>query len=146
MQRKDFINALGVSTATLLLATCFGGCSKPGGTDMGTNPTPPAPPTNIDFSLNLTQTENANLGTNGGYIYKNNIIIARTMTGTYIAVAMACTHQGTTLVFDGANNRFFCNNHGSSFSTTGTVNNGPAAMNLKQYNTTLTGSTLRVFA
>ena len=148
MQRKDFINALGVSTATLLLATCFGGCSKPSGTDMGSNPTPPSapPPSNADFLLDLNATENANLATNGGFVYKNNIIIARTLTGTYIAVAMACTHQGTAVVYDGSNNRFFCNNHGSSFSSTGVVNNGPAVTNLKQYNTTLTNRTLRVFA
>ena len=148
MERKDFINALGVSTATLILATCFGGWSKPSSTDTGTNPPPPPPPppANIDFLLDLNATENANLGTNGGFVYKNNIIIARTMTGTYIAVAMACTHQGTTVVYDGSNNRFFCNNHGSSFSNTGVVNNGPAATNLRQYNTTLTGRSLRVFA
>ena len=143
MERKEFLNALGVSAASVFLATCLGGCSKsteaPG---MG-NTSPP--PSGVDFTLNLTQTENANLGTNGGFIYKNGIIVARTTSGNYIAVAMACTHQGTTLVFDGPNNRFFCNNHGSTFSTTGTVNNGPASTNLKQYSTTLTGSMLRVF-
>ena len=143
MQRKEFINALGLSTATLLLATCFGGCSKGSGTDNGN--TNPPPPSNSDFVLDLNLTENANLGMNGGFVYKNGIIIARTTTGSYIAVAMACTHQGTTVVYDGNNNRFFCNNHGSSFSNSGVVNNGPAATNLKQYNTTLTGSMLRVF-
>ena len=143
MERKEFLNALGVSAASVFLATCLGGCSK--STDAtGMGNTPP-PPSGVDFILNLTQTENANLGTNGGFIYKNGIIVARTTSGNYIAVAMACTHQGTTLVFDGPNNRFFCNNHGSTFSTTGTVNNGPASTNLKQYSTTLTGSMLRVF-
>ncbi len=142
MQRKDFINALGVSTATFLFATCFGGCSKAGSAD-GVNATPQAP-NNVDFSLDLNQPENVNLATNGGFVYKNGIIIARTTTGSYIAVSMACTHQGTTLVYEGNNNRFYCNNHGSTFSNSGTVNNGPAATNLKQYSTTLTGSMLRV--
>lgn len=142
MQRKDFINALGVSTATFLFATCFGGCSKAGGAD-GVNATPQAP-SNVDFLLDLNQPENVNLATNGGFVYKNGIIIARTTTGSYIAVSMACTHQGTTLVYEGNNNRFYCNNHGSTFSNSGTVNNGPAATNLKQYSTTLTGSMLRV--
>ncbi len=147
MQRKEFINALGLSTATLLLATCFGGCGKSSGTDSGSVVPPPPPvPTNVDFSLDLNQSENANLATNGGFVYKNGVIIARTMTGSYIAVAMACTHQGTTLVYQGNNNRFFCNNHGSTFSNSGVVNIGPAATNLQQYNTSLTGSSLRVFA
>ena len=143
MERKEFLNALGVSAASLFLATCLGGCSKSGdAAGMGNNPPPPS---NIDFTLDLNQPDNSNLGTNGGFIYKNGVIVARTTSGSYIAVAMACTHQGTTVVFDGANNRFFCNNHGSSFSTTGAVNNGPASTNLKQYSTTLTGRMLRVF-
>ncbi len=143
MERKEFLNALGVSAASLLLATCLGGCSKSGDTP-GMGNTPP-PPSGVDFTLNLTQPENANLGSNGGFIYKDGIIVARTTSGNYIAVAMACTHQGTAVVFDGPNNRFVCNNHGSLFSTTGVVNNGPASTNLKQYSTTLTGSMLRVF-
>ncbi|MCY7292113.1 MAG: Rieske 2Fe-2S domain-containing protein [Ferruginibacter sp.] len=146
MQRKEFINALGVSTATLLLATCFGGCGKASVPDNGVTPPPPPPPNNLDFLLDLNQTENANLATNGGFAYKNGVIIARTTTGSYIAVSMACTHQGTTVVYQANNNRFFCNNHGSTFSNSGVVNIGPALTNLKQYNTTLTGSMLRVFA
>ena len=144
MQRKEFINALGISTATLFMVTCFGGCGKSSVADNSNNV--PPPPTNVDFLLDLSQAENANLATNGGFIYKNGIIVARTTTGSYIAVSMACTHQGTTLVYEGNNNRFYCNNHGSTFSNTGTVNNGPASSNLKQYNTTLSGNKLRVFA
>lgn len=143
MERKEFINALGLSTATLILATCFGGCGKD--SSPTTPPTPPTPPAILDFVLDLTLSENANLGTNGGFVYKNGVIIARTTTGSYIAVAMACPHQGTAVVFDGPNNRFFCNNHGSAFSSTGVVSNGPAATNLRRYNTTLTGTMLRVF-
>lgn len=142
MQRKEFLNALGVSTATFLFATCLGGCSKAGSTDAVNNG--PMPPSNVDFVLDLTQSENANLATNGGYIYKNNIIVARTTAGSYIAVSMACTHQGTTVVYEGNNNRFYCNNHGSTFSNSGVVNNGPAATNLKQYATTLNGNMLRI--
>ncbi len=143
MDRKEFINALGVSSASLLLATCFGACSKSSGTDAGNIVTPP--PSGVDFSLDLKQAENANLGTNGGFVYKNDIIIARTTTGNYLAVSMACPHQGTSVIYDGSNNRFFCTNHGSTFSNSGVVNNGPAAANLKQYSTSLSGTTLRVF-
>ena len=149
MERKEFLSALGFSTASLLLATCLGGCSKSSGTDSGSvvpPPPPPPVPTNIDFVFDLTKSENANLATSGGFIYKNGVIVARTTTGTYIAVAMACTHQGTTLVYQGSQNRFFCNNHGSTFSNTGIVNIGPATTNLQQFNTSLTGSMLRVFA
>lgn len=150
MERKEFLSALGVSAASLLLTTCLGACSKSSGTDNGSvvppPPPPTPPPTSVDFVLDLTLSENANLTTNGGFVYKNGIIIARTTTGAYIAVAMACTHQGTTLVYQGNQNRFFCNNHGSTFSNSGMVNIGPATTNLQQYNTALTGTNLRVFA
>ena len=43
------------------------------------------------------------------------------------------------------NNRFYCSGHGSLFSTTGAVLNGPAAAPLKQYKTTRTGNNLRIF-
>ena len=144
MERKEFINAIGMGTASLLLATCFGACSKGSSSDNGITGPGPTPPSNVDFTLDLNQQSNANLANSGGFVYSNGVIVARTTTGSYIAVAMACTHQGTTLVYEGNNNRFYCNNHGSTFSNSGVVNNGPASTNLKQYTTTLTGSMLRV--
>ena len=144
MERKEFINAIGMGTASLLLATCFGACSKGSTSDNGVTGPTPTPPSNVDFTLDLNQLSNANLANSGGFVYSNGVIVARTTTGSYIAVAMACTHQGTTLVYEGNNNRFYCNNHGSTFSNSGVVNNGPASTNLKQYTTTLTGNMLRV--
>ena len=48
--------------------------------------------------------------------------------------------------FEANNNRFYCSGHGSTFSTTGTVLNGPAGAPLKQYKTALSGNNLRVFS
>jgi cytochrome b6-f complex iron-sulfur subunit len=143
MDRKEFLAQLGLTSAAIFMGTCLAGCSKD---DDGGSVNVPTPPTGVDFTINLADAANASLGTAGGYIYRSGIIVARTLTDQYIAVSQACTHQGTTVVFEGANNRFYCPNHGSTFTTTGAVNNGPAGSPLTKYNTALTGSTLRVFS
>jgi cytochrome b6-f complex iron-sulfur subunit len=142
MDRKEFLAQLGLTSAAIFMGTCLGGCSKDD--DGGGNV--PTPPTGVDFTINLSEAANVALGTAGGYIYRSGIIVARTLSDQYIAVSQACTHQGTTVVFEGANNRFYCNNHGSTFSTTGSVTGGPAGAPLTKYNTALSGSNLRVFS
>jgi cytochrome b6-f complex iron-sulfur subunit len=99
----------------------------------------------VDFTLNLNDAANAALKNNGGYIYSQGVIIARTLAGAYIAVSQYCTHQGVTVVYQGSGNDFFCNAHGSSFSTAGAVTGGPASGNLKSYSTSLSGTNLRIW-
>jgi cytochrome b6-f complex iron-sulfur subunit len=141
MDRKEFLAQLGLTSAAIFMGTCLGGCSKDDGSE-----NVPTPPTGVDFVINLTESANVALNTAGGYIYRSGIIVARTLSDQFIAVSQACTHQGTTVVFEGANNRFYCNNHGSTFSTTGSVTGGPAGAPLTKYNTALNGSNLRVFS
>jgi len=149
MNRHAFLAALGVSAGTVVFAPFLVSCSKSSSlvTDPVTGPgTTPGGTTGIDFTLDLTQGANSSLNTNGGSLLKSGVIIARTSTGTYIAVASACTHQGTTIDFESASNRFHCSGHGSNFATNGSVINGPATVALKLYNTQLTGNSLRVYA
>lgn len=142
MDRKEFLAQLGLTSAAIFVGTCMGGCSKDDG---GGSNVPPAP-TGVDFTINLSDSANAALANPGGYIYRSGIIVARTLSDQYIAVSQACTHQGTTVVFEGGNNRFYCGAHGSTFSTTGSVTGGPAGAPLTKYNTALSGSNLRVFS
>jgi cytochrome b6-f complex iron-sulfur subunit len=142
MDRKEFLAQLGLSSAAIFAGACLAGCSKEDN-GSGGGVTPPA---NVDFTINLADSANASLNTAGGFIYQSGIIIARTLTDTYLAVAQACTHEGTSVVWQAGNNRFFCPNHGSTFSTTGSVTNGPAGSALRRYNTSLTGTNLRVFS
>ena len=145
MDRKEFLAQLGLTSAAIFAGACLGGCSKDDGTTGsgggGTNP-----PASVDFTINLADSNFNALATQGGFIYQSGVIIARTLSDQYIAVSQACTHQGTSVVFQGNNQRFFCPNHGSTFSTTGAVTNGPATAALKRYNTSVNGNTLRVFS
>ena len=149
MERKDFIEQVGLSAASILIFGCMQGCSK----SDSPAPTPPTGTTNpppvkaIDFTINITTNPYTSLNTAGGfYVDKtNNIIIARTLTDEFLAVSSLCTHQQVLLDFQANNNRFYCSGHGSLFSTTGAVLNGPAAAPLKQYKITRTGNSLRIY-
>lgn len=134
MDRKEFISLVGLGAGALFMGCATTACKK--GSDS------PAP--TVDFTLDLTKSENASLNVNGGSRLVTGVIVAKTLTGSYIAISAACTHEGTTVNFDSANNRFHCPNHGSNFGPTGAVVTGPATSALKQYTTTLTGSSLRV--
>jgi len=153
ISRAAFLKSLGLSSAALISIYCLGTVTT-ACTSKKEEPTPATPtPTNpgspkIDFTLDLTADANKNLNTNGGYVYPANtpVIVARTMTGEFVALARLCTHERTTTVdFKPANDHFLCSNHGSEFRLDGAVKKGPATVALTKYNTTLTGTSLRVF-
>ncbi len=139
MDRKEFLNQVGIGAAALLVPACIGGLAACGKSDSGT----PAAPTNVDFTLDVSS---GALASNGGFLVQNGIIIARTTSGTFLAVSAACTHQGTTVNYVSASNKFVCPNHGAEFSSTGIVIKEPATKNLTSYKTSLNGNTLRVFS
>lgn len=144
MERKAFFSTLGFSAGILFLAPAISSCSKSisDSTTSGNTNTSGA----IDFTLDLTSPTYSSLNNNGGSVVKDNIIIARTSAGAFVALSAICTHQGSTIGFESAANRFHCPNHGSNFATDGSVINGPALTALKKYNTQLTGTNLRVYA
>lgn len=123
---------LGAGAATVLIAGCIQSCSKDAG--------------KVDFTLDLTLAANASLNTNGGYVYNSGVIVAKTVSGNYVAVSQACTHDGVSVKYDSTNDRFHCDAHGSNFSDSGAVLMGPANSALRQYQTSLSGTMLRVFS
>jgi cytochrome b6-f complex iron-sulfur subunit len=157
MTRIEFLKSLGLTGATLfsVLATCtLESCSSKGNDDP--TPTPPATGgngvtgtttgNNIDFTVDLTNASNAALAATGGSQVIGDVIIARTGASTFVALAKACTHQGTTINFRAAQNNFLCPNHGSIFNLNGSVATGPAVSPLKVFNTALTNNSLKVTA
>jgi cytochrome b6-f complex iron-sulfur subunit len=136
MNREQFLKQLGM----VALATCAG-C----GMYACSSEDEPAP-ANADFTLDLTESTNASLNNVGGSVTKNGIIVARFSTTEFVAVSVACTHQGTPVTYRNTQKDFYCSNHGSRFSTAGAVIQGPANRPLKQYNTELTGNVIRVFS
>jgi cytochrome b6-f complex iron-sulfur subunit len=143
ISRKDFIKMVGAG-AVLALIGCTGACTKssdpaPVNTNTGTGTSTGKIDFTVDFSTSSFQT----LSQNGSFVIKDSILIARTSKGEFIAVAKDCTHQGFQLSFSA--DALSCSLHGSKFSTTGSVLNGPASTALKAYKTELKGTVLRVY-
>jgi cytochrome b6-f complex iron-sulfur subunit len=136
MDRREFLSAAGIGAVATVCVSCLSGCSQ--------QSNPISPPTNVDFTLDLTSAANAALANDGGYVYSNGVIVARTSGGGYIAVSQQCTHQGANVVYRLPSNDFYCGAHGSKFSATGAVTQGPAGSPLGSYKTTLSGTSLRV--
>jgi len=143
MDRKDFLSQVGVGAAAFLAPICLGGIAGCGKSSSGSTSSVPSPPSNVDFTLDVSS---GALASNGGFLVSQGILVARTSAGAFLAVSAACTHEGTTVNYNAANNNFVCPNHGAKFSNTGMVTLGPATTNLKNYNTSLTNSTLRIYS
>jgi len=134
IDRRDFLVKLGIGAVGVGVINCLGGCKKSAADA----------PTNVNFTIDLGASSNAALLTAGGSIYQNNIIIARTSTNTFLAVYQSCPHEGVRVDYELGNNDFYCNAHGSRFSSSGALVSGPAKSGLKQYSVTQSGNILTI--
>jgi len=136
MDRKEFLSQVGLGGTALFAISCLQACSK----------TDAASGAGVDFSLDLTNGAYSALSNPGGYVTVQGVVVARTTNNTYLAVSAACPHEGVNVEYQGNQNQFFCPDHGSYFSSTGSRTAGPAQRGLTQYQTALTGNSLRVYA
>ena len=146
MERKDFIEQVGLSGAAILIFGCMQGCSKSDGTTTNNNGNNNN--ATVDFTIDISKSPYDALKNIGGFYVEpiTNVIVVKTTASEIIAVSAIGTHQQASITYQANNNRFYCAAHGSVFSTTGAVTTGPATAALKKYQTTLTGTVLRVFA
>ena len=128
--RKEFIEQIGGGAAALIFAACAGSCKKS------------STAASVNFTVDVTT---GPLATKGGYLLQSGVIVARTTSNTFVAVSATCTHQGGTLGFS-SSNTFVCPLHGATFDTNGNVISGPAPSAVQKFNTTLSGSSLRVYS
>lgn len=138
MTRRDLIQKVLIGgTIVLVMPKTMTSCSKdstgdPAGGNNGNT-----------LTLDLTDAKYAALNTAGGFVNVQGIIVANTSAG-YVALDNTCTHQGCSIGYSSANNNFPCPCHGSVFSPTGSVVNGPATVALKSYSVSKTGNTLTI--
>jgi cytochrome b6-f complex iron-sulfur subunit len=142
MERKDFIQkfAIGGSillTTPLLLNSCSDGTDDVmDDADNNQN--------DNGIKVDLNNASFSDLKTVGGYAYTGNIIVIRSGESSYIALSKVCTHQGCTVTYNHANSQLPCPCHGSVFSATGSVVNGPANSSLKTYSVKKEGDILTI--
>ena len=71
------------------------------------------------------------------------ILVAHTAADTFTAVTATCTHENCTITgFTGQ--AFVCPCHGSRFSTSGVVQNGPATRSLRSFATRFASNVLTI--
>jgi len=140
MDRKEFFTALGITAASSAVLACVS-CSKEGGSKPQVHG-----PTGVDFTLDLTAAANSELVAKGGFLSSNNVLIGHTLADAYIAVQLSCTHAQYPLIYQANLQKFYCRNHGSTFSESGAVLAAPASTSLTAYKTQLTGNSLRIFS
>lgn len=70
------------------------------------------------------------------------ICVYRFDATNYSALFMECSHQGAELQVFG--DKLQCSAHGSEFSNKGTVENGPADRNLRNFPITIANNTLKI--
>ena len=75
----------------------------------------------------------------GGYVMiTEKVIVIRIAKDKFVALNIKCSHKSCDVEYNGES--FECPCHGSTYTKTGVVVDGPAKKNLKSYKTTYTAS------
>ena len=148
MERQEFLSKLGIGLVAVCAGCSLVSCGKssnPGPSNGSTTP-PPAKGSGNLFSADL----NTQLVNIGDSVIQQGVILVRIASGNtaadFTAVQVACTHQGNSIGYNNGQGIFICPAHGSEFSKTGAVLQGPAALPLQKYTVTISGSALTVSA
>ena len=143
MNRREVVHRFLLGGTVLALApSILESCSKsssmnPGPTTGGT------PPSGSVINLDLSLAENSALNTPGSSKIVQNILIINTGT-KIVALSSICTHQGCTVGYNSAAGDIECPCHGSVYSLSGSVINGPAPSPLHSYPVSQTGNILTI--
>lgn len=138
MNRRELIRNIAAGTATLFVVpSALISCEEDQPDPDGNNN-----PDNV-LSIDLTDNKYASLGETGASIVESSIIVINTGSG-FLALSSLCTHQGCQVSYDHGSNNLPCPCHGSVFSTTGSVVEGPANSPLRKYNITQEGDILTI--
>lgn len=137
MNRKDFLKAALFGSAAVC-AACLGACSK----DEMQGPAVNLPSGGLEIDLSLP--ENNALNSVGGSITRNGIIVVHYEQDDFRALSVACTHQGTPVIYNSGAKNLRCPNHGSIFTISGSVTQGPASRGLMVYPVSRMGNVLKV--
>ena len=140
INRLTFLKQLGLSGASLMAVYC--GVTMTSCTNEG-DIAGPLPTGGITFDLSVTA--NATLLTKGGYIIDrtNNIVVAYTNVGTYVAVTLICSHEGQKKITY-ATDKFYCTEHGATYDNNGKGTNSYGSGGLRTYTVTQSGTILTV--
>lgn len=146
--RRDFCaHAISLVTVASLIEGCGGG-----------NPAGPGGGSNVSALSQLSGTAAGNtvtvnvdgagaLGSVGGAALvtagSNSILVTRTGQNAFNAFTAICTHE-QCVVTGFSSGAFVCPCHGSQYTASGTVQQGPATQRLRQFTTQFTNNVLTI--
>lgn len=148
MERGEFISKFGIGVIAVCAGCGIASCSSgsKNSNPAPAQPTPPAAGSGNVFSADL----NSELLNIGDSKISKNVIVVRLAAGntsaSFTAVQVICTHQGATIGYNANQGLFICPSHGSEFSQSGQVVQGPATAPLQKYNVTINNNVLTVSA
>ena len=139
MNRRELLKSIAAGTTTLFVVpSVFTSCE-----DEVVDPNQNNDPNANELTIDLTQAKYDDLGSEGGFVVVESIIIINA-GGGFLALSSVCTHSGCTVSYNHGAGNLPCPCHGSVFSTSGAVLNGPAASPLKKYDITQEGDILTI--
>ena len=136
MERKEFLKkTFALCGLSLIPIGVMESCSKQSF----------AGPSNVNFTIDLTNSANVGLVAVGGALLVNGVIVVHQNAGTYDALSATCTHAGCTVSYDARSSMIICPCHGGTYSvSTGAVLGGPPPSGLTKYTVTQSGNILTV--
>jgi cytochrome b6-f complex iron-sulfur subunit len=141
MNRRELVRkVISGGTVLVLVPTVLQSCSKQDVSPSTGNPPPAGTKITIDLSLGT----NAVLNSQGGSMIVQSVLVINTNGSTFIALTSICTHQGCTVGYNSTAGNIQCPCHGSVYSTSGSVINGPAPRALDNYPVTREGNILTI--
>jgi len=143
MKRKEFLKTLGAGAAFAITYACLGGCSSEN--TMLDEEFLSDPETGLLFKINLNDDSSKTLKNNGGYLIKNNVVVAKDLSGNFVAATVVCSHeQKKKVIF--RNGEYYCTSHGARFDLEGKGLNSKGGRGIKTYKTSVTDNILSIIA
>jgi len=137
MKRKEFLEKVGIGAAFVLTSTCLGSCTK----DKAD------PPKDINFTIDLEDVKYAELQVFGAYVIEDQVVIARSNTGEFLAATLICSHESLSqITYSDREGAWFCTAHEALFAEDGEGLNANGSKGLTIFNTELTDNLLRIFS
>jgi cytochrome b6-f complex iron-sulfur subunit len=145
--RREFCVRTCQAVSLLTLGAIAPGC---GGSSTSPSDAPQLPSVAgavVNRTLTITVDSASPLAAVGGAamvtVSTGSYLVARTSQTTVTTVTSVCTHEGCA-VTGFANSVYVCPCHGSEFSTSGAVVQGPAASALRQFPTTFANNVVTI--
>lgn len=138
ISRHAFLKKIGLGGSSLLAVYCLGWTSNACSSEKVIGSAD-------DFTLDISKGKFKELQQPGGWVKVNNVVIACTSLGQFVAVSSICSHEGENRVeYRPGEKDFRCTAHGAEFNLNGTGKNKKARKGIPVYETSLSEQLLRI--